>query len=995
MATLLYRIGRFAARRGIAVIVGWVVILGLFVGGAQLLGGTLASSFEIPGTESQQAIDMLDQRFPQASGGSAKVIYVAPSGGQIADHQAQIDDNATKLAALDHVSGVTDPWSQNASGQINDDGTMAFTTIQYDVPTTALTPQDDQDVVDIGNQAAVDGVTVAYSNVADPPAEGIDYTEAIGLVVAFIVLLITFGSLLAAGMPLVTAVIGVAVTTTTITIASGFVDISSTAPLLATMLGLAVGIDYALFIVSRHRAQLIRGLDPKESAAIAVSTAGSAVVFAALTVIIALLGLSVVQIPFLTVMGLGAAISVVVAVIVALTLLPAILGLLGKRLIPKPTSRAARRELAADGTHRTMGARWVRLITAKPVITVGVVVIGLGIVAIPAGSMSLTLPDAGYDPPGSQSREGYDLLTEGFGPGFNGPLLITADISKTLDITGALDALHDQFVGLADVDSVSQAIPNSTVDMAIVSIIPDSGPDDTATKDLVQTIREMAPAFEEKNGFSYQVTGTTALGIDVSARLAAALVPFGIVVVGLCIILLTIVFRSLAVPLSATVGYLLSVGASFGIVTAVFEWGWLADLLGVAKVGPVISFFPILLMAVLFGLAMDYQVFLVSRMREEHVKGADPHTAVRHGFIGAARVVTAAACIMFAVFASFVPGGSAVLQPIALGLAAGVFIDAFIVRMTFIPALMMLLGKWAWALPRALGRVLPNVDLEGEGVREMLDATAWRPLDEGEHPFAVAAEHAVVDGSAAASFALRAEPGDLVIVTGAASTHPDAVVAAIAGRQRVLSGHLRVLDQALPFQAAALRRHSVLVERPVEAEEPTLRLALPPGALSVLERLRRDLGEEVGDLWGPAVAAEWTYQLALAAVSKARLVAVDGSGVPTAHLQHALGIVQTALPLATTVVVAHHGARLEMGVRRTVVVELRPAPLVPEPVEELAPLVPAPDALEPAADAVAPGTDAQNQYDDSPGGLPVAPENPNPTPSNPTPSNPTPSTEKR
>ncbi|MFB2598951.1 MMPL family transporter [Herbiconiux sp. P17] len=987
MATLLYRIGRFAARRSIAVIVGWVVILGLFVGGAQLLGGTLSTSFEIPGTESQQAIDMLDQRFPQASGGTAKVIFVAPTGGQISDFETQIAAADTSLAALDHVSGVTGPYDSNANGQVNDDGSMAFSTIQYDVPTTSLTPDDDAAVVAIGDAAATGGLTIAYANVADPPAEGIDYTEVIGLVVAFIVLLITFGSLLAAGMPLVTAVIGVAITTTTITIASGFVDISSTAPLLATMLGLAVGIDYALFIVSRHRAQLIRGMEPKESAAIAVSTAGSAVVFAALTVIIALLGLSVVQIPFLTVMGLGAAISVVIAVIVALTLLPAIMGLLGKRMTPKPTSRAARRELAAEGTHRTMGARWVKLITAKPIITVGVVVIGLAIVALPAGSMRLTLPDAGYDPPGSQSREGYDLLAEGFGPGFNGPLLVTADISKTLDINGALTALHDQFAGLDDVESVSQSIPNLTADMAIVSIIPDSAPDSVQTQDLVQTIRGMEPAFETANGFGYQVTGTTALGIDVSARLADALLPFAIVVVGLCIILLTIVFRSLAVPISATIGYLLSVGASFGIVTAVFEWGWFADLLGVAKVGPVISFFPILLMAVLFGLAMDYQVFLVSRMREEHVKGADPHTAVRHGFIGAARVVTAAACIMFAVFASFVPGGSAVLQPIALGLAAGVFIDAFLVRMTFIPALMMLLGRWAWALPAPLRRILPNVDLEGEGVREMLDATAWRPLDEGEHPFAVAAERAIVEGADSASFALRAEAGDLVVISGAASTHPEAVAAAIAGRQRVLSGHLRVLDNALPFQAATLRRNSVLVERPVDVDAPAIRLTLPPGALSVLERLRRDLGEELDDLWGPAVAAEWIYQVSLAAVSKARLVAIDGTGIPTAHLQHALGIVHGTLHLGTTIVVAHHGARLEAGVRPVVIVELSPVPRVPEPLPEIAELVPAAgvaDASAPVsgpADAASDSTPAPAASDSSP--VPAdddPPQNPTPSP---------------
>ncbi|WP_066039858.1 MMPL family transporter [Herbiconiux solani] len=954
MATLLYRIGRFAARRSLAVIVGWIVILGLAVTGAQLLGGTLASSFEIPGTESQQAIDMLDQRFPQASGGSAKVIYVPPAGHTVGEYQDEIQKSVTALAAAPNVTSATGPYDQNASGQVNQDGTMAYTAVQLSVASTAMTPADDQALMAAGNQAAgadpAQGLTVAFSGVTDPPAAAVDYTEAIGLIVAFIVLLITFGSLLSAGMPLVTAVVGVGITTTLITIASGFADISSTAPLLATMLGLAVGIDYALFIVSRHRAQLIRGMDPRESAAIAVSTAGSAVVFAGLTVIIALLGLSVVQIPFLTVMGVGAAVSVVVAVVVALTLLPAILGLLNRKLIPKPTSRAARRELAAEGTHRTLGARWVALVTAKPVITVVAVVIGLIVVALPATSLRLTLPDAGYNPAGSVSRTGYDLLTEGFGPGFNGPLLVTADISKTLDVEGALKALQNQFSGLPDVVSVSQAVPNATADMAIVSIIPASAPDSVQTEDLVHTIRDDSAAFAAANGFGYQVTGQTALGIDVSARLAGALLPFGVVVVGLCIILLTIVFRSLAVPLSATVGYLLSVGASFGIVTAVFEWGWLSDVVGVAKVGPVISFFPILLMAVLFGLAMDYQVFLVSRMREEFVKTGDPHTAVRHGFIGAARVVTAAACIMFAVFASFVPGGNAVLQPIALGLAAGVFVDAFLVRMTFIPAIMILLGRLGWALPKALGRVLPDVDLEGEGVREMLDASAWRPLDDDGEPYALAAGDAVVEGAEAAPFSVRARAGDLVLVTGAASTNPSAVVAAAAGRQRMLAGHLRVLDRPLPYEGSALRRRSLLVTRPLalDAAAGSDRddlPALPPGGLAVEEQLESAIGAELGELWGPAAAAEWLRQLAVASVSPVRLVAVDGTGIPTPFLQHVLAVLDRALPSSTTLVVAHHGARLVAGVREVTVVELA------EPPEFVAEPGPAPDTERDPRDA--------------------------------------------
>jgi RND superfamily putative drug exporter len=1002
MATLLYRIGRFAARRSIVVIVGWIVVLGLAITGAGALGGTMSSSFAIPGTESQTAIDMLDQRFAAAAGGSAKVIFVPPSGSTVDDFEDQIAAAVTALTPLQHVTSVTSPFSADATAQINDDRTMAYATVQYDVASTELTEAQNEAVVAAGDEAATGGLEVYFSGVTDAPEAAVDYTEAIGIIVAFIVLLITFGSLLAAGMPLVTSIIGVAVTSTSITIVSGFVSISSTAPLLATMLGLAVGIDYALFIVARHRTQLIHGMDPKESAATAVATAGSAVVFAGLTVIIALLGLSVVQIPFLTVMGVGAAISVVIAVLVALTLLPAVLGLFGRRLLPKPTSRAARRELASSdptSTKRTLGARWVALATAKPVITVVVVVVGLVIVALPAASLRLTLPDASYNPEGSMSREGYEQLTDGFGPGFNGPLLITADISTITDLSPALDALESQFSGLADVASVSKAIPNPTLDMAIVSIIPSSAPDSVQTEQLVHTIRDAAPAFQEANGFTYMVTGQTALNIDVSARLADALLPFAVVVVGLCIILLTIVFRSLAVPISATIGYLLSVFASFGIVTAVFEWGWLADVFGVAKVGPVISFFPILLMAVLFGLAMDYQVFLVSRMREEFVKTGEAHYSVRHGFIGAARVVTAAACIMFAVFASFVPGGNAILQPIALGLAAGVFIDAFLVRMTFIPALMMLLGRVGWAIPKRLARVLPDVDLEGEGVREMLDAVAWRPLV-GEadapadadtradtragagpgagagagagdaRPFAVAAGHAVVeaaaDGALVAPFSVRAETGSLVVVTGAAGTHPEAVAAAIAGRQRLQEGHLRVLDQPLPVHAAALRRHSVLVARPVEGDLLPERVPLrrlPTGALSVVERLEHEIGEELRELWGRELAAEWIRQVAVATASagagsrsrsaRVRLIAVDATGIPTAHLQHALAVIDQALPLETTLVVAHHGARLEAGTRPVRVIALaaeKPEPPTPPSVPSSSPPPSAPsDSSDPAA----------------------------------------------
>ncbi|WP_378144158.1 MMPL family transporter [Cnuibacter sp. UC19_7] len=860
MATLLYRVGAFAARFHILVIVGWILILGLAVGGAQLLGGTLVSSFTIPGTQSQNALDMLQQRFPQASGAASKVIYVAPQGQQISQFESQIDDSIAQLKTLDHVSMVTGPWDQGADAQIASNGSMAYATVQYDVPSTSLTQADTSAIVSAGDIAATGGVTVGFAGVTDPPEAGVDYTEAVGLVVAFIVLVITFGSLLAAGMPLVTALIGVGLATTSITIASGFATISATAPLLATMLGLAVGIDYALFIVSRHRSQLARGIPVRESIAMAVATAGSAVVFAGLTVIIALLGLAVVQIPFLTVMGIGAAIAVVFAVVVAVTLLPALLALFGRRLIPKATSRAAKRELAGHDARPTLARRWVNLITARPIITVVATVLGLLILAVPATQMRLTLPDAGYNPPGSESREGYDLLTQGFGPGFNGPLLVTADISKTLEINQALTALHDEFAGLPDVASVSQAIPNATADMAIVSIIPDSSPDSEQTVQLVQTMRDRAAAFDDANGFSYQVTGQTALGIDVSERLSNALLPFALVVVGLCIVLLTIVFRSLAVPLTATVGYLLSVVASFGVTTAIFEWGWLADALTVAKVGPVISFMPILVMAVLFGLAMDYEVFLVSKMREEFVEHGDPHRAVIEGFSGAARVVTAAACIMFAVFASFVPGGNAILQPIALALAAGVFLDAFVVRMTLIPALMMLLGRLAWALPTRLARVLPDVDLEGERVRHMLAAAAWRPAGAG-------GAGAVGLGASAAG----AGAGD----AGAADAGPVAGAAAGSGAVAPAEEPVDGIDGLL-----AGAEEAALV--PTAPDQPDFVIALEDAVVAGSGSGPLTVTAGPGDVV-VVIGAEGTDPLAVAAALTGRQHVESGHAVVLAH----------------------------------------------------------------------------------------------------------------
>jgi len=838
MATLLYSIGAFSARRHFLVIVAWLLLAAAALGGSAVLNGQMQQGVEIPGTESQTAIDMLETRFPQASGGSAKVIFQAPAGDDIDDYSSEISAISKNLGAMADVANAADPFASGNSSQISADKSLAYVSVQYDVPQTSLTPEAEENIQSIGNAAEKDGLTVSYAGVTPPAAASDVSQESIGLGVAFVILAITFGSLLAAGMPLVTALIAVGISSGGIGIFSAFVTISSTAPVLASMLGLAVGIDYALFIVSRHRAQLATGMAPRESVALATATAGSAVVFAGLTVIIALLGLSVVGIPFLSVMGAGAAFGVVISIVISVTLLPAILGLCGKRLIPrsapakvaaaeakketkaaakatrhpskKPTVRAPRSPRTEETSIRH---RWVTMATRRPVITVVATVLGLGLLAVPALGLKLTVPDAGYDAPGSQARVAYDLLAKGYGPGFNGPLLVTADISGTLEIQDALDALEKQFTGVADVATVSQAIPNQALDMAIISITPSSAPDSDATKALVTGIRDREPAFEKANGFGYMVTGQTAVAIDISERLGNALLPFALVVVGLCIVLLTMVFRSLAVPLTATLGFLLSVGASFGVVTAVFNWGWLADPLGVEKVGPVISFMPILVMAVLFGLAMDYQVFLVTRMREDFTKTGDAHRSVIDGFTASARVVTAAALIMFSVFASFVPGGGAVLQPLAGGLAVGVLIDAFVVRMTLIPALMALLGDRAWGLPAWLDRIVPNVDIEGETVHELLDARGWHP-EAG--PLPAATEAPVIQardlGVAGLSpLDLDAAVGDVLLLVGASAAARAELLSTLTGRGRPASGHLSALGNALPFDAHAVRAQSELV----------------------------------------------------------------------------------------------------------------------------------------------------------------------------------------
>ncbi|GAA2442719.1 MMPL family transporter [Actinomadura vinacea] len=706
MATLLHRLGRTAFRRRFRFLAGWLLVLFLVGGGFAAFGSHLDSEATIPGSQSQEGINVLERSLPAATGVTAQLVLVAPPGSTVdaPAHRSAIQKAVRAASSAPQVAEATDPFE---TGNISADRRTALAQVLYPIK---------RDVLRDGSVTALEGVAAAartnglraevggtiYSTDGVPVGTG----EAIGVAVAVIVLVLTFGSMLAAGLTLLTALAGLVIGLLGLMLVSNVATVSSTAPSLALMVGLAVGIDYALFILSRHRSQLAAGMDAEESAARATATAGGAVVFAGVTVIIALAGLTVVGIPFLSVMGLAAALTVLMAVAAAISLLPALLGLAGERLRPGPGSRAARPERAGAA-----GLRWARLVTRRPLITLPVVLLALAAMAVPALQLNLAMPDNGTAAPESTQRKAYDLISDAFGPGNNGRLLVLVQtrggdpVAAAAKIATGLD--------LPGVVSVSEPEPGEDGRTAVLNLVPKEGPRAKATERLVLDIRARTPALGAAANAKVLVTGSTPAAIDVSDRLKASLPPFTAVVVGLSLLLLLLVFRSLVVPVKAAAGFLLSAGAAFGAVVAVFQWGWFAGLFGVATTGPVFSFMPIVVIAVLFGLAMDYQVFLVSRIREEYVRTGRAREAVRTGARYGTRVITAAALIMFAVFVGFVTTEDLTLKPIALGLAVGVLADAFLVRMTLVPAVLALVGRGAWWLPRPLDRVLPDLDIEG------------------------------------------------------------------------------------------------------------------------------------------------------------------------------------------------------------------------------------------------------------------------------------------
>lgn len=641
--------------------------------------------------------------------------------------QAQIDAGTRELEAAKAKLELGKRQAEASDGLrfVSSDGQVAVAQVQFNSSINGLTPDVRQQVQDIAHETSAAGVTaLASKEITEDISELFGTAEILGVAVAALVLILMLGTLIAAGLPLLMAIIGVGVGVGITFALSGMFEMSSISPMLALMLGLAVGIDYSLFIVNRHRTQLRSGMDPEESVARATGTSGNAVLFAGLTVIIALAALVVPGLPFLSVMGLAAAGTVAVAVLVALTLTPAMLSLIGRRIISRRAWAKADahnaevgHELADKASDEEKSTRgWGGLVTRHPVIALLAGVLLLGTLALPATQLQLALPDGGSEPVESEAYQAYDLTARSFGEGVTGPIVVVGEFPEGLDATAAQKLQYDVADLVRGVDNVVAAVPVALSDdrrTAVFQVIPEEGPAKAGTVQVVRELRERGAEIQSETGVTIGLTGQTAGNIDVSTKLGEALPPYLAIVVGLSLILLLLVFRSIVVPLLATGGFLLSLAAAFGLVVAVYQWGWLGGVFDVANPGAVLSFLPIILIGVLFGLAMDYQVFIASGMREAYMHGASAKHAVRIGFSHAAAVVTAAAIIMVSVFAGFIFSHLTMVRPLGFAMAFGVLLDAFVVRMTIVPAVMYLLGEKTWWLPGWLERILPDVDVEG------------------------------------------------------------------------------------------------------------------------------------------------------------------------------------------------------------------------------------------------------------------------------------------
>ena len=834
MAELLHRLGTFAARRAWTVILAWIVILGIAVGGFLVGFKGLSSSFDVPGTASGDVLEELEESLPDFSGASGTVVFHSEDGepfteaqrsditalaesakdlpdvadvidpfdaqqqledqqqqivegrqqiedgraqaeagqqqldaarAQIAEGQAQLDAASAQLAAVEMPEEMRAPQlaaleqqqqqldaggaeldaqqeqldagiaeldanqeklEQGAElasyaegiGVVSEDGATALVNVSFTEPRLDLSQETKDAVVEHFEGTPIDGVQIATStDISQGVPEILGVGEAVGVVIAAIVLIVVLGSFLAAAFPIVTALVGVGIGAMATLAFSGVTQMASVTPILGVMLGLAVGIDYSLFILYRHRKQMLQGAGVVESIGLANGTAGNAVVFAGATVIVALLALNITGIPFLGLMGTAGAVSVAVAVLIAISLTPALLGLAGTRLLSKKARARASVAAAGEPGAAPDANRNVKPMTnLRAIVTAVVATVVLLVIAIPSMSMRLGLPDGGSEAEGSSAFEAYTLTDEAFGEGANGPLLITADLPEGLDDDGVLDAqlaVASELAAMEDITAIAPVAVSDDHRLTVFQVVPAEGPNSLSTENLVRDLRELPPI---DGDIALGVAGQAAINIDISEGLQEVLPLYLVVVVGLSFLIMVMVFRSLLVPLIATGGFVLSLFATYGAVTAVFQWGWLAEWLGVHNPGPILSFLPVILVGILFGLAMDYQLFLATGMREAYAHGAPAKLAVAQGFRAGRTVVIAAAIIMVSVFGGFIASDSVMIKSMGFGLALGVLLDAIVVRMLLVPAVMHLVGRGAWWLPKWLDRIIPNVDVEGSAL---------------------------------------------------------------------------------------------------------------------------------------------------------------------------------------------------------------------------------------------------------------------------------------
>ncbi|MGE7717960.1 MMPL family transporter [Priestia megaterium] len=722
MAKYLYKLGSWASRKRRQVLFGWIVILIVAAIGVGSAGITFKNDMSIPGTKAEKAMDVMNKEFSHGedSGGQIKLIFKAPEGKTLESPSThkKIQDILDLVPEDKAVESIASPYQ---TGTISKNKEIGYATITYKVSADDVTDASKNKIKDIAKLAKKSGIqteiggTVAFSHVKIGGA-----SELVGIIIAFGILVFTFASFLTAGIPIITAIIGLGIGAMGILISSNFFSVQATSLSLATMIGLAVGIDYALFIISRHRQQLAQGLDVRESIALATGTAGSAVVFAGLTVIVALCGLSVVGIPFLTSMGLSAAFSVLVVMLVSITLVPALLGMFGHRLIPKRKKHlTSNKSLINKKTNESN--RWGRFVTRYPVLIVLVCLIVTAIISSPVLHMELGLPDNGMKSKETIERRAYDLMAEGFGAGINGPLVVVLDGSKSADPQSAFAKVEKELSELPNVSSITPPSPNQSGEFAMVTVLPKTGPNDSKTKDLVTNIREQGEKINKDEKVKLMVTGSTAVNIDISDKLSEALPQFAALIVIFALLLLMVVFRSILVPIKAVLGFLMTLIATLGFSVFVLQDGHFIDFFGIPEAGPLLNFMPVLTTGILFGLAMDYEVFLVSRMREDYTHLKDAKKSILSSLKHSGPVVTAAGLIMVSVFASFIFAEDATMKATGLSMAFGVLFDAFIVRMTLVPAVMTLLGKSAWYLPKWLDRSLPNIDVEGESIKNIAE----------------------------------------------------------------------------------------------------------------------------------------------------------------------------------------------------------------------------------------------------------------------------------